>query len=158
MKSSLTTQAATLVSAAALFSLAVASPVATGAAPRQAIMPTLRGGFTAKCDFYQVTSHGEAYGHLQAMCNPDPGSPATEVRSTLDLSLCLGNYDNNLAWGYLGGAFASCMGCTSRMFDTQYLDCDCGTVNLNDGIFVTDTGAVACYDNVGTADAVPYRA
>ncbi|CAK7203877.1 hypothetical protein SEUCBS139899_006627 [Sporothrix eucalyptigena] len=119
-------------------------------------VPALRGGFTENCDFYQVTNHGEAYGHLQATCNLDPSNPDTEVASTLDLSLCLGNYNDNLAWGYMGGAFASCMGCTSRMFQTQYLDCDCGSVNLNDGIYVTASGAVACYDQVGSSYAVPY--
>ena len=155
MKTSLTTQTAVL-SVFSLFSIAVASPVATSVTLRQ-VTPALQGGFTAQCDFYQVTSHGEAYGHLQAMCNTNPGNPATEVASTLDLSLCLGNYNNNLAWGYMGGAFASCTGCTSRMFETQYLDCDCGTVDLNDGIYVTESGAVACYDQIGSADAVPYR-
>lgn len=163
MKTTFTTFAAGIVSAASLISLAMASPVAPVESRQLIAMnpellnPVLRGGFTAQCDFYQVTSHGEAYGHLQAMCNTDPGNPATEVASTLDLSLCLGNYNNNLAWGYMGGAFASCTGCTSRMFATQYLDCDCGSVDLNDGIYVTDSGAVACYDNVGTASAVPYR-
>lgn len=154
MKTPFTTQAAALVS---LFSSVLATPVATAVTLRQAT-PALQGGFIAQCDFYQVTNHGEAYGHLQAMCSTDPGNPATEVASTLDLSLCLGNYNNNLAWGYKGGAFASCMGCTSRMFDTRYLDCDCGTVDLNDGIYVTESGAVACYDQIGSAYAVPYRA
>ncbi|ERT00953.1 hypothetical protein HMPREF1624_02188 [Sporothrix schenckii ATCC 58251] len=152
MKPCFANQAVALMSDASLASLAVATPVAS----RQAT-PARHGGFIAQCDFYQVTSHGEAYGHLQATCNTDPGNPATEVASTLDLSLCLGNYNNNLAWGYMGGAFASCQGCTSRMFNTRYLDCDCGSVDLNDGIYMTESGAVACYDNVGSSYSVPYR-
>lgn len=63
--------------------------------------PPLRGGFVDHCDFYQVTNHGEAYGHLQAMCNFEPGNPQTEVASTLDLGLCLGNYNDHLDWGYM---------------------------------------------------------
>ena len=118
--------------------------------------PALRGGFISSCDFYQVISHGEAYGHLQAQCNLDPGNPATEMASTLDLSLCMGNYNHHLAWGYLGGAFASCKGCKSRTFATRYLDCDCGSVDLNDGIYVTSEGAVACYDQVGSSYPVPH--
>ncbi|CAK7274759.1 hypothetical protein SEPCBS119000_006337 [Sporothrix epigloea] len=141
--------------------LAAVAAVAASAVPnikrQNTVIPTLRGGFTSHCDFYQVINHGEAYGHLQAQCNLDPANPDTEIASTLDLSLCMGNYDNHLAWGYLGGAFASCTGCTSREFATRYLDCDCGSVDLNDGVYVTASGAVACYDQVGPSYAVPYR-
>ncbi|CAK7216842.1 hypothetical protein SCUCBS95973_002946 [Sporothrix curviconia] len=148
-----TTILAFLLSAVAIVTASPLADVARQTTP----VPQLRGGFTSSCDFYQVTNHGEAYGHLQAQCNLDPGNPATEVASTLDLSLCMGNYNDNLAWGYMGGAFASCMGCSSRQFATQYLDCDCGSVDLNVGIYVTSSGAVACYDQVGLSYAVPYK-
>ncbi|CAK7567678.1 MAG: hypothetical protein SEPTF4163_005646 [Sporothrix epigloea] len=138
--------------------LAVVSASAIRITRRQdTAVPALQGGFTSHCDFYQVIDHGEAYGHLQAQCNLDPANPDTEIASTLDLNLCMGNYNNNLAWGYLGGAFASCTGCRSREFATRYLDCDCGSVDLNDGIYVTSSGAVACYDRVGSSYNVPYK-
>lgn len=98
MKTSSTTRAMALLSL--LFFSATASPVEnSNIATRQG--PVRRGGFTANCDFYTVTNHGEAYSHLQAQCNMDPGNPATEVATTLDLSLCLGNYNDNLDWGYM---------------------------------------------------------
>ncbi len=59
----------------------------------------LQGGFIDNCDIYYVTDHGEAYGHLQATCNLDPADMNSERQTTLDLSLCLGNYNNRLDWG-----------------------------------------------------------
>ncbi|CAK7225382.1 hypothetical protein SBRCBS47491_005870 [Sporothrix bragantina] len=154
MKSIMSSTVATTLVIVLAATVVPASPVAK-VARQDTYVPELRGGFTSYCDFYQVLNHGEAYGHLQANCNFHPGNPSTEVATSLDLSLCMGNYNDNLAWGYLGGAFASCTGCNSRHFDTQYLDCDCGSVDLNVGIYVTPEGAVACYDQVGEWHTVP---
>ncbi|EPE02873.1 hypothetical protein F503_01614 [Ophiostoma piceae UAMH 11346] len=130
----------------------LASPINSTLTARD---PLFQGGFIDHCNLYVVTPHGEAYGHLQGDCSLDPSVRGSEISSSLDLSLCLGNYDNHLGWGYFGGAMASCTNCVSRHFDTQYLDCDCGSIDLNEGVYMADNGALACYDQVAIPHIVP---
>ena len=130
----------------------LASPINSTLAARD---PVLKGGFIDHCSLYVVISHGDDYGHLHGDCSLDPSIRGNEKSSSLDLNLCMGNYDNHLAWGYLGGGMASCTNCVSRHFDTQYLDCDCGSIDLNEGVYMADNGALACYDQVAVPHVIP---
>lgn len=133
----------------------MASPITVNATAIAARDPPLVGGFINHCNLIVVIEFGSDYGHVHADCALDPSIEGSEIYSSLDLSLCMGNYNNHLAWGYLGGAMSSCKNCASRMWDTQYIDCDCGTLDLNDGIYMADNGALACYDQVAEPHIVP---
>ncbi|KAG7293819.1 hypothetical protein NEMBOFW57_003876 [Staphylotrichum longicolle] len=143
--------AATIAAAAVLPNAGLNSSLATTTLPK-------------KGDTHNVGERGELIGRLLGQCGDD--TLFENLHNTwIDLNWCLGNDNGKLAWQDGGNAILTCINCSSRTFDTQWITCECedtekrwfiSSLDLNlffqsdEGVrYDMDRHVLACYQHFG---------